>query len=287
MMNDAQQQIIDRALRTTFGSPAYDSAEPVSGGLSGALILRMVVKGQAYLVRVGGSPHADAATEMANVRGASEAGLGPTLRYASIEDRAMITDFIERKPWTPEGKLAVPALIARLQTQAPYARVFHQVDITTGMIARARAAGAADNVEDVFTRFAEVAQVYPRDAMVACHNDAKAPNVLFDGTRPWLVDWEAAFSNDRFADLAYSAWFFCDDDDAYLAAYLGGPPDDVQRARFFLMRFVIDVSYVAFVSLLEPSEQEDLVARLASARTAIASPRFADALACVSRSSRR
>ncbi|MGE0403529.1 MAG: phosphotransferase family protein, partial [Kofleriaceae bacterium] len=71
-----------------------------------------------------------------------------------------------------------------------------------------------------------------------------------DGTRPWFVDWEAAFSNDRYADLANSASFFSTDHDAYLAAYLGKPPTDEQRERFAQMRFIVHVSYVAFVGFL-------------------------------------
>ena len=39
--------------------------------------------------------------------------------------------------------------------------------------------------------------------MVSSHNDLFKPdNILFDGQRIWLVDWEAAFLNDPYADLA-------------------------------------------------------------------------------------
>jgi hypothetical protein len=37
---------------------------------------------------------------------------------------------------------------------------------------------------------------------VSSHNDPNSRNILFDGTRLWLVDWETAFRNERFADLA-------------------------------------------------------------------------------------
>ena len=105
ILTTAQQEIIARALRAAFGTAAYDHAAPLASGprgMSGALIfLRAVVAGRAYLVRVGGNPHADAATEMANVQRAPAAGLAPKVWYASVEDRAMITDFIERQPNPP------------------------------------------------------------------------------------------------------------------------------------------------------------------------------------------
>ena len=91
--------------------------------------------------------------------------------------------------------------------------MLHQVDIAAGMVARYREAKLADGpaIERVLAAFAEVAAAYPRDAVVACHNDVKAANIVFDGVRPWFVDWEAAFSNDRYADLANIASFYCSD----------------------------------------------------------------------------
>lgn len=48
--------------------------------------------------------------------------------------------------------------------------------------------------------------------MVSCHNDLKPENILFDGDRIWLVDWEAAFLNDRYCDLAVIANFVVTND---------------------------------------------------------------------------
>ena len=62
--------------------------------------------------------------------------------------------------------------------------------------------------EELFARYARVFAVYPHHDpdMVSSHNDLFKPdNILFDGHRVWLVDWEAAFPNDRYADLAVVA----------------------------------------------------------------------------------
>jgi aminoglycoside phosphotransferase (APT) family kinase protein len=311
MITAAQQDIIERALRAAFGTTTYDKATPVTGGMSSALILRVVVAGRAYLVRVGGSPHADAPTEMANVRSAADAGLAPRVLYASVEDRAMITDFVDARPYAPGTATQVAEMIARLQELPPYARALHQIDITDRFIAQYRAANLAADAEDVLAGHAEIAAIYPRDALVACHNDLKPANVLFDGGRPWFVDWEAAFSNDRYADLANIASFLDHEPDALLAAYLGAPADAFARARFFLMRQVIHVSYVTFLATLaarsnvptqptpdyrafhaglmegsidlhsDERKQQYANVHLAAARRAMRSTEFADALACV------
>lgn len=290
---------VDRAIRTAFGATTY-ATSPVTGGMSGATILRAVVDGRAYLVRVGGSPHADAASEMANVQQAAEAGLAPRVYYASVADRTMITDFIDHVPYADGTGAQVAAMIARLQQLPPYPRTIHQLDFTAGMIARYPKRDA----DDIFAAYAEVAAAYPRDAVVACHNDLKSPNILFDGARPWFVDWEAAFSNDRYADLANAASFFRIDEAALLAAYLGAPAGDVERARFFLMRFAIHCGYVALVGKLAadapPQPTPDFHAfhadldihslerkqqyaniHLAAARAALRSPRFAASLAAI------
>ena len=86
-----------------------------------------------------------------------------------------------------------------------------------------------------------------------CHSDLKPENILFDGQRVWLVDWQAAFVNDRYFDLAVVANFVLNDDAdewTYLEQYFGKPPDEYQRARFFLMRQVVHMFYAAVFLLL-------------------------------------
>ena len=55
----------------------------------------------------------------------------------------------------------------------------------------------------------------------------KPDNMLFDGSRLWLVDWEAAFQNDRYADLAVAANMLVaneTEERIYLQEYFGAPP---------------------------------------------------------------
>lgn len=109
----------------------------------------------------------------------------------------------------------------------------------------------------------QLAAVYPRNDsdMVSSHNDLFRPgNVLFDGHRVWLVDWEAAFLNDRYADLAVVANLLVADDAeerAYLQAYFGQPPDPYQRARFFLMQQIVHMFYAMGFLLLGSSSEPD------------------------------
>jgi len=90
--------------------------------------------------------------------------------------------------------------------------------------------------------------------MVSSHNDLFKPdNILFDGHRVWLVDWEASFMNDRYFDLSVVANFVVTNDaeeEDYLRAYFGEPAGEYRLARFYLMRQLTHMSYtVVFMRL--------------------------------------
>ena len=74
---------------------------------------------------------------------------------------------------------------------------------------------------------------------MSAHNDINPRNVLFDGERLWLVDWELAFGNDPLADVANVANNFSevpDVDSLVLEGWLGRSPDDDARHHLALMR---------------------------------------------------
>jgi thiamine kinase-like enzyme len=88
--------------------------------------------------------------------------------------------------------------------------------------------------------------------LVSSHNDLKPQNIRFDGGRVWLVDWESAFLNDRYVDLAIAANFFVKDEareEDYLKAYFGEPAGEYRRACFFLVRQALSMFYAALLFL--------------------------------------
>jgi hypothetical protein len=100
----------------------------------------------------------------------------------------------------------------------------------------------------MLSAFAALKAAYPGgDAdLVSSHNDLNPSNILFDGVRPWFVDWESAFAADRYVDIAAIANFFARSEaerEVVLAAYFGRALDDYRRARFFLMRQISRLFY--------------------------------------------
>ena len=116
--------------------------------------------------------------------------------------------------------------------------------------------------EELFQLYTQVASVYrSHDSdMVSSHNDLKPENIVFDGEHIWLVDWEAAFRNDRYADLAVVANLVVAneaEERVYLQEYFGEPPNANQLARFFLMQQVAHMFY-AMAFLLMGSSGEPI-----------------------------
>jgi len=113
-----------------------------------------------------------------------------------------------------------------------------------------------NQTEELLARYQQVAAVHSRldSDRAPGHNDLFKPdNMLFDGNRLWLVDWEAAFQNDRYADLAVVANMIVTNESEeriYLQEYFGEPGDEYQRARFYLMRQLAHMFYaMAFLTL--------------------------------------
>jgi aminoglycoside phosphotransferase (APT) family kinase protein len=197
----------------------------LTAGLSSALIFRIVVCGCPYLLRVTstdatvGPGRGDPTRQFACMRMAAEAGIAPRVWYTSTEDRVSITDFVHARslPAT-EAVVRLPVILERVHALPPFPRpsAVNYLDAVDGFVRKFQAAKILpeSETEELFQRYAGVANVYPRNDsdMVSSHNDLKPENILFDGDRVWLVDWEAAFLNDRYQDLAVVANFVVTND---------------------------------------------------------------------------
>jgi thiamine kinase-like enzyme len=192
----------------------------------------------------------DPTRQFACMKIAAEAGIAPRVWYADVADRVLITDFVEARPFPEDLVPLIAPTLRRLHSLPDFPRIFNYFDAIGGFIRQFQAANLlpGSDTKELFHRYAELVKVYPRrdSELVACHNDLKPQNILYDGNAIWLVDWEAACLNDPYADLAVVANFFVKDqahEDIYLSAYLGEPVSAYKRARFFLMQQAARVFY--------------------------------------------
>ena len=263
MIPQDKSDAVAHALDAAFGISTFEDLTQLTTGLSTALVYRIVVKSRPYLLRIITSREAiaDPTRQFACMRSAADAGLAPQIRYTSIEDRILITDFVSARVFPrTEALVRLPEALKKLHALPAFPRVVDFLDFVDRYIARFRATNILPESEtgELFRLYASVTRVYPRnDAdLVSSHNDLKPENILFDGNQVWLVDWEAAFLNDPYFDLAVVANFVATTDaeeQALLGNYFGEPAGEYRTARFYLMRQVVNMSYSMVFTLLGSS----------------------------------
>ncbi len=265
MIPETKRTAVARALNETFGvSEAEDIRMLSASKFTSALVFRIVVYGRPYLLRVieRTDPNTDPTRQFLCMKIAADAGLAPRVLYTNIEDRVSIIDFIDARP-LPVAEAAIPvaATLKAMHALPPFPKLKNDYDtaptfllrsspLRDGLIQKFRAAKILPETEtaELFRLYERVRGVYPfaDSDLVSSHNDLKPPNMVFDGQRLWLIDWEAAFLNDRYNDLAVMANFVVDsevEESIYLRTYFGEEPDEYRSARFYLMRQLVHIFY--------------------------------------------
>ncbi len=260
MIPEEKLPMVRGALQAAFGVNEFEDISHLSGGLSSALAFKIVVEKKPYLLKIlRKEVISDPKNEFACMQIAAEAGIAPRVWYANVEDRILISDFVEAKPYPGDPVTLIVPTLRRLHSLPLFPKVVNYFEAIDGFIRRFQAANILPEsaTEELFRRYAEVQKVYPKHDtdLVASHNDLKPQNMLFDGSRILLVDWESAFLNDKYVDLAIVANFFVKDvaqEEAYLSAYFGEPASEYRLARFHLVRQAVSMFYATLL-LLEAS----------------------------------
>jgi len=219
MIPEAKRPAVMRALQETFDMTDYEDIYPMSGGQSSALVFRIVVRGKPYLLKTMREEKiSDPAHEFACMKTATEAGIAPRVWHMNLEDRMLITDFVEAQPYPNDMAIRIAPILRTLHSLPGFPKPImgNYLNVMDGFVQRFQAAKLLPEsaTEEIFHGYAEVVKVYPRNdaELVASHNDLKPQNMVFDGKRLWLVDWESAFLNDPYVDLAIAANFFVNDE---------------------------------------------------------------------------
>jgi aminoglycoside phosphotransferase (APT) family kinase protein len=239
-----------------------------------ASIHRLEVGGRPWLLRLESlqrdevrDPH----RAYACMRSAADAGIAPALLYADATTGVAIMAFVPGRPLDgfPGGSEALArslgALAAQLQATPVFPPVADYPTIVGGLLDRLRATGLygsrLDPHRDGFDRLREA---YPWDdsTLVSSHNDPHPGNILFDGARLWLIDWETAYCNDPAVDLAIMTMYLAGTpelQEALLQSWRGRPSDPVLRARVYLMRQLAKLFYGCANGLFLAEMRPDLV----------------------------
>lgn len=253
----AQRETARTALAAAFGSTEIGAITPISGGASSASTSRVEAGGRRYLLRIEGvpsplrNPH-----QYAAMRIAAEAGIAPAIRYIDQGARAAVIDYIEQQPLKvyPGGPRvlaqALGELFSRVQATQAFPSFVNYPDIVARLFAHVRRTGlfAAGLLDAHVERLELIREAYGAGLtrLVSSHNDSIPSNILFDGKRLWLIDWESAYRNDPLVDVAIVLDNLAatpELENVLLRAWFGRVPDEAVRARLALIRALTRLYY--------------------------------------------
>ena len=188
---------------------------PLSGGITNRNFLVDDPQKGRFVVRMGDDiavHHIGRENELAASRAAHAAGLSPAVRHAV--PGLLVMDYVPSHPLTPEDVRApgmierIVPLIRRCHREIPRhfrgpARIFWVFHVIRDYAAALTSAGSphAPGLPDLL-RAADLleAAAGPHE-IVFGHNDLLAANLLDDGERLWLIDWDYAGFNTPLFDL--------------------------------------------------------------------------------------
>jgi hypothetical protein len=260
-LSAAQRDQAHAALTGAFGRAPIDGVAPVAGGASTASTFRIDTGNRHYLLRVEGepsplrNPH-----QYVSMRIAAESGIAPQIRYLDEVARIVVIDFIMQQPLYsyPGGPRALAqalgGLLARVQATPAFPHFVNYPDIVARLFAHVRRTGlfAAGVLDPHVARLERLREAYNAGltSLVSSHNDSIPSNVLFDGERLWMIDWESAYRNDPLVDVAIvldSLVRSGELADVLLRAWLGRRPDEGLRVRLEAVRALTRLYYAGVV----------------------------------------
>lgn len=188
--------------------------------------------------------HVSRQRELMVARSAHAAGFGPEVRYA--EPGVMVTAFLGAKTYGAEDVLANAGAVARLlkafhETMARYvsgsAYLFWPFHVVRDYALTLAAGGSRmmPQLPDYLALAEELERAQVPLPIIFGHNDLLPANILDDGERLWLIDYEYAGYSTAMFDLAGATSNAGFPDQAsldFIGHYLGRVPD-----RAFLKAF--------------------------------------------------
>lgn len=244
------QERAEQAIAEAFPDARDYVLEPLHGGLSGSPVYKLIVDGRPYALRVmqRQSQLYDPQRQLDCIRSASERGITPPLRYASSELAVSISAYISSQPPVQHilgsDQLLAQAgeLLRTLHTGPAFSTTIDAFQMLEGTLAQLAAAGEAlpASTQQALAAYEMVKRtLQPHLGSAPCHNDINPGNMLFDGQRLWLIDWEASTMADPLFDLAgFIHWFLLDQrrEDLLLEAYYQRRPTERELAKLALIK---------------------------------------------------
>jgi thiamine kinase-like enzyme len=244
----------------------------LSGGLSGALVFRICTADHSFLLKLLTPTVFDNPDTFFKYKLAAGAGVAPKLYYADNLNGILITDLIKGQPhnaaFTAGQTIVELANLIKTLHDTDFPPNYESCDLQEVFDQSIawftdRSFFAANPEDYIYSKYKLIKEIYPwhYTDKVLTHNDLNPGNVLCDGKRLWLIDWDVSSINDRYIDLAIAANFFAHPpalENLLLDTYFGYAPTLHQLARFNVMkalcRFVYAEKFLQIALNAQPAD---------------------------------
>jgi thiamine kinase-like enzyme len=225
--------------------------EPLTGGLTNRNYKVSASDGRRFVARFSSGKSAllgiNRADEYRNARAAAEIGIGPGVVDHSPADAILLVEWIDGHTFSDadlddEQQLSRVARACRQLHSAPlFGNNFDMFGVQLGYLKIVREHGfrLPPGFLEFMPQVVRLRELLatPADELVPCHNDLLAANIMDDGSRLWLIDYEYSGNNDACFELG-NIWSEAelgpDRLEQLVSAYYGREaPDKVARARLF------------------------------------------------------
>jgi thiamine kinase-like enzyme len=232
------------------------TVSPLAGGVTNRSY-RVDVDGEAYVVRICAADAAllgvDRSREYRCAADAGLAGVAPEVVCALPESGVIVTRFVQGGHPVPDGTPGpdvverVVQSIQRCHAGPAFEGAFSPFRTLEAYLDTARRLGAPlpEDIAELYRSLPAIERAMGpnRASGHPCHNDLWGPNLIDDGRRVWIVDWEYAGTGDIYFDLANFAVYHSPSDatDETLLRTYFDRVSDAAFARLKLLKIVAEL----------------------------------------------
>ncbi|MCU1330421.1 MAG: aminoglycoside phosphotransferase [Bryobacterales bacterium] len=252
-------------------------AVALSMGQSGALVYSVETEKGTYILRIHGGNHGSWQQVSAMHALASGHGIAPLVVHTDAAAQAIVTEKVVDRSFVAaigRGETRAAAfgslveLLIRLHAlPVDGAKVGRQVEFAESVWeSQVGRPGFPAWAIPLGRKIVDAAEIFAKDArLVLSHGDLHPANILWDGTRAWLVDWERAGGAHPYLDVATVSNFLSLPAEAglrLLEMQEKAPVVGENRTVFATLRDYASVVYGAvFLSLVEDLDAVELSSR--------------------------
>lgn len=241
---------IKMVLEQTFGIKNFQ-VEPLAGGFSNAKLYKILVNNKHYVLRLSDNDLKDLKNEIKCMTLASRMGIAPKVHYANAKEGITIMDYIPNKKLMveelsePKVVVQLGTLLHKLHNEKPSFPKYRHKTVVNFLLEVEKTLGLPNKSNLVFEGIKKLKTINKKLVKIklkkSSHNDLNPNNILYDGKKFWIIDWDSAGVSDPFFDLATVSNFMIynkEMENLYLKTYFKGNPTKVDLDHYLVMKQV-------------------------------------------------